>query len=43
MILKRAVLQIEKESKGFDKKGVELIYNKFNDSLKVKWVRGNKS
>ena len=31
---KRAVLQIEKESKGFDKKGVELIYNKFNDSLK---------
>ena len=31
---KRAVLQIEKESKGFDKKGVELIYNKFNDTLK---------
>ena len=31
---KRAVLQIEKESKGVDKKGVELIYNKFNDSLK---------
>ena len=31
---KRAVLQIQKESKGFDKKGVELIYNKFNDSLK---------
>ena len=31
---KRAVLQIEKDSKGFDKKGVELIYNKFNDSLK---------
>ena len=31
---KRAVLQIKKESKGFDKKGVELIYNKFNDSLK---------
>ena len=28
---KRAVLQIEKDSKGFDKKGVELIYNKFND------------
>lgn len=31
---KRAVLQIEKDSKGFDKKGVELIFNKFNDSLK---------
>jgi len=31
---KRAVLQIEKDSKGFDKKGVELIYNKFNDTLK---------
>ena len=31
---KRAVLQIEKDSKGFDKKGVALIYNKFNDSLK---------
>ena len=31
---KRAVLQIEKASKGFDNKGVELIYNKFNDSLK---------
>lgn len=31
---KRAVLQIEKDLKGFDKKGVELIYNKFNDSLK---------
>ena len=31
---KRAVLQIEKDSKDFDKKGVELIFNKFNDSLK---------
>ena len=31
---KRAVLQIERDSKGFDKKGVELIYNKFNDTLK---------
>ena len=31
---KRAVLQIEKDSKEFDKKGVELIYNKFNDTLK---------
>ena len=31
---KRAVLQIEKDSNGFDKKGIELIYNKFNDSLK---------
>ena len=31
---KRAVLQIEKDINGFDKKGVELIYNKFNDSLK---------
>ena len=31
---KRAVLQIENDSKGFDKKGVELIYNKFNESLK---------
>ena len=30
---KRAVLQIERDSKGFDKKGVELIYNKFNDTL----------
>ena len=31
---KRAVLQIEKDINGFDKKGVELIYNKFNDSLR---------
>ena len=31
---KRAVLQIEKDLKEFDKKGIELIYNKFNDSLK---------
>ena len=31
---KRAVPQIDKDSKGFDKKGVELIYNKFNDTLK---------
>tara|TARA_B100000963_G_scaffold47191_1_gene35476 strand:+ start:4475 stop:5005 length:531 start_codon:yes stop_codon:yes gene_type:complete len=31
---KRAVLQIENDINGFDKKGVELIYNKFNDSLK---------
>ena len=31
---KRAGLQIEKDSKDFDKKGVELIFNKFNDSLK---------
>ena len=28
------MLQIEKDINGFDKKGVELIYNKFNDSLK---------
>ena len=31
---KRAVLQIEKDLKEFDKKGIELIFNKFNDSLK---------
>ena len=31
---KRAVLQIEKDINGFDKKGIELIYNKFNDSLR---------
>ncbi len=31
---KRAVLQIDKDINGFDKKGVELIYNKFNDSLR---------
>ena len=31
---KRAVLQIEKDLKEFDKKGIELIYNNFNDSLK---------
>ena len=39
---KRAVLQIEKDSKGFDKKGVELIYNKFNDTLKTNGLEETK-
>ena len=39
---KRAVLQIEKDSNGFDKKGIELIYNKFNDSLKTNGLEETK-
>ena len=39
---KRAVLQIERDSKGFDKKGVELIYNKFNDTLKTNGLEETK-
>ena len=39
---KRAVLQIENDSKGFDKKGVELIYNKFNDTLKANGLEETK-
>ena len=41
MILKGQCYKLKRDSKGFDKKGVELIYNKFNDA-KIKWVRGNK-
>ena len=36
------MLQIEKDSKGFDKKGVELIYNKFNDTLKTNGLEETK-